>query len=149
MAAALIAGLAMALLALARERAANERAEQQRRLAEQRLLVAARHVEGFVTNDLMEVRKLPGSTRPVERMLQNTLTFMDALAPVRTDHPEFLLASARMHAALARAQGSRWGMSLGKPEAALASASNAWSLLQAIPGGALSDDAEARDDVSA
>jgi tetratricopeptide (TPR) repeat protein len=137
-AAALIAGLATALLALARERAANERAEQQRRLAEQRMLVAVRHVEGFLTNDLMELRRLPGSTRPMERMLDNTLAFMDALAPVRTDHPEFLLASARIHAALGWAQGSKWGMSLGKPEAALASASNAWSLLQAIPVGALS-----------
>src|SRR5262245_193854 len=137
-AAALIAGLATALLVLARERAANERAEQQRRLAEQRLLVAVRHVESFLANDLMEVRKLPGSTRPMESMLHNTLSFMDALAPMRTDHPEFLLASAKIRAALAWAQGSRWVMSLGKPEAALASASNAWSLLQAIPVGALS-----------
>jgi tetratricopeptide (TPR) repeat protein len=71
-------------------------------------------------------------------MLHNTLAFMDALAPARTDHPEFLLASARIHTVLARVQGTKWGVSLAKPEAALASASNAWSLLQAIPEGALS-----------
>jgi hypothetical protein len=135
-AAALIAGLAAALLALARERAANERAEQQRRLAEQRLLVAVRHVEGFLTN-VMEVRKLPGSTHPVERMLQDTLTFMDALAPNAADNPEFLLGSARVHANLAMLQGNRYMVSLGDPETALASASNAWTLLSSIPTGAL------------
>jgi serine/threonine protein kinase len=136
-AAALIAGLAMALLALARERAANERAEQQRRLAEQRLMTALQQVESVLTNDLPAVGRLAGSTRASENMLRNTLAFMSALAPNAEDDPEFLLASARVHGNLARLHGSRWGVSLGDPETALASASNAWRLLHSIPTGAL------------
>src|SRR5262249_24587318 len=84
-----------------------------------------------------ELRSLPGSTRPTERMLRRTLAFMDGLAFSASDDPEFLLTSARIHTGLVWFQGSRWGMSLGQPEAALASASNAWNLLQAVPAGAL------------
>jgi len=128
--AALVGGLAIALAALARERSAN-------RLAEQRLMAAVHRVESVLTNDVTKVSGLPGSTPVVEGMLRDTVTFMEALAPARADNPEFLLVSAKIHANLARLQGSRWTVSLGDPEAALASASNAWRLLRSIPMGAL------------
>jgi serine/threonine protein kinase len=129
-AAALIAGLAVSLVALARERAANARAEQ-------RMAAALKQVESVLTNDLPAVRRLAGSTRASESMLRNTLSFMSALAPNAADNPEFLLGSARVHASLAMLQGNRYFVSLGDPETALASASNAWTLLRSIPTGAL------------
>ena len=127
---ALVGGLAIALAALAKERSAN-------RLAEQRMVAAMQRVESFLTNDLPVVRRLVGSTKATESMLRNTLAFMSALAPKADDNPEFLLASAKVHANLAILQGSRYVVSLGDPEAALASASNAWTLLRSIPTGAL------------
>jgi len=127
---ALVGGLVIALAALSRERAAN-------RVAEQRMVAAVQRVEGFLTNDLYNVQQLPGSTAAARGMLRNTLAFMSALAPTANDNPEFLLVSAKVHARLAELQGSRWYVSLGEPGAALASASNAWTLLRSIPDGAL------------
>ena len=135
--AALVAGFAIALMALAKERAANARAERQTRLANQRMVAALEDMESFLADDLPEVGKLSGSTRPIERMLRRTLAFMEVLAPNAHDHPQFLLTSARIHASLAPLQANRWWVSLGQPEAALASSSNAWSLLRAVPAGAL------------
>src|SRR5262245_48253640 len=70
--AALVVGLAIALVALAKERAANARAERQTRLANQRMVAALKHVETFLADDLPELRGLAGSTRPTERMLRRT-----------------------------------------------------------------------------
>src|SRR5262249_19870040 len=91
---ALVGGLGIALVALAKDRAANARAERQTRLANQRMVAALEDMESFLADDLPEIGKLAGSTRPMERMLRRTLAFMEVLAPNAPDHPQFLLTCA-------------------------------------------------------
>jgi tetratricopeptide (TPR) repeat protein/predicted Ser/Thr protein kinase len=112
-----LAALAAVILALGGGIVA---AQQQARLAEARF-AEGRKLAGRLFEIHADLKRIPGSTKPRERLVSSALEYLDRLAPTAGNDPGFVWELAKAYEKTGDAQGSPSEPSLGRTRDAVTS----------------------------